>query len=310
MYFRYNRTNLHVNRRKHSGVGAYGTLCSASNYLRIFTMSRIPNPFVSEQGQQPPGSQPSSTPGFLVMTRPATGSNSYGGRDYRSPYHTPARPSDSFIPLSTPGSKNGNDDANRRGGMRGSIGRFSRGGARNFPNQGSPRFIHPYQQTPGRMNIPFGQSQGYPNTPRGRPNINHGGRFGDRQDRSFGDQNKFNNSPSSRRGRQRGPIADVPIDKFISHNMVKDPWADFDVADVDTTLNPISSPVVVTLEDSDAELIIDSDASVIIENSYEDGISGTEGDSSPVHDTGSDSPYVVTSSTSEKDTGSDSTSDM
>ncbi|XP_071518605.1 uncharacterized protein [Panulirus ornatus] len=274
-------------------------------------MSRIPNPFLSGQGQQQQSTQSTSTPGFLVMTRPATGSNSYGGRDYRSPYHTPSRPSDSFIPLSASGSKISNEDANRRGGSRNSIGRYIRSGARNFPNQGSPRFIHPYQQTPGRMSTPFGQNQGFSNSPRGRLNIAPvGGRFADRQDRSFGEQNMFNHTPNSRRGRNRGPLAFVPIDKFVSLSMVKDPWAEFDVtADADTTSNPNSSPVVVTLGDSDAELIIDSDVSVVIENSYEEGISGTEGDSSPVHDTGSDSPYLVTSSTSEKDTGSDSTSD-
>ena len=61
----------------------------------------------------------------------------------------------------------------------------------------------------------------------------------------------------------------------------------------------------------DSEVIIDSDtsASVLVQNSFDGVASDVEIDSSPVHDTGSDSPNIATSSTSEKDTGSDSGSD-
>lgn len=286
-------------------------------------MSRIPNPFGSGEGQQQhsggysssPGHQSSgstATPGFLIMTRPPSGSNRYGGRGYKtqvSPSHPgPSEQKNSFIPFSSSGGGNSSQESTKSSS--GGRGRYNRGGGgRHFSTQGSPRFAYPYQQSPGRINN-YGQNQDFPNTPRCRPNQG-GRRFSDMQDRSFGDQKKFNSNDNSRRGRDRGPLSDVPIDKFISHNMVKDPWADFDeeVEDnVDSVpVHPQENPIIVTLDDS--EIIIDSDASVIIENSYEEGISGTEGDSSPVHDTGSDSPYVATPSTSEKDTGSDSTSD-
>lgn len=112
-----------------------------------------------------------------------------------------------------------------------------------------------------------------------------------------------------------GPISDIPIDKFISPSMVQDPWAKFDVccesdSDVMYVSEAVvmgSSPEVTSLDDS--EIVIDSDACVIVENSYEDRVSGMEGESPPVPDAGSESPYIVTSSTSEKDTGSDTASD-
>nr|XP_045605882.1 pro-resilin-like [Procambarus clarkii] len=287
-------------------------------------MSRIPNPFAGGAGQQQQGPQSSSspghqqgaqatsTPGFLIMTRPPSGSNRYGGRGYNThnstSQHNPNQQKNNFIPFSSNGGNNSSQEGNRRGGG-GGRGRFNHGGGgRNFSAQGSPRFAYPFQQSPARINNPYGQNQGFANTPRNRQNNKSGARYSDTHDRAFGDQKKFSSNGNSRRGRDRGPLSDVPIDKFVSNNMIQDPWAEFD-DDVDDNLpqHPQSSPVLVTLDDS--EIVIDSDASVIVENSYEEGISGTECDSSPVHDTGSDSPYVATSSTSEKDTGSDSTSD-
>lgn len=88
--------------------------------------------------------------------------------------------------------------------------------------------------------------------------------------------------------------------------MVKDPWAEFDLEILTPVTNPLGRSLAVPSLD-DSEIIIDSDTSVVVENSYEGGVSGTEGDSSPVPDTGSDSPYIATSSTSDKDGGSDST---
>ncbi|XP_045605882.2 uncharacterized protein [Procambarus clarkii] len=288
-------------------------------------MSRIPNPFAGGAGQQQQGPQSSSspghqqgaqatsTPGFLIMTRPPSGSNRYGGRGYNThnstSQHNPNQQKNNFIPFSSNGGSNSSQEGNRRGGGGGGRGRFNHGGGgRNFSAQGSPRFAYPFQQSPARINNPYGQNQGFANTPRNRQNNKSGARYSDTHDRAFGDQKKFSSNGNSRRGRDRGPLSDVPIDKFVSNNMIQDPWAEFD-DDVDDNLpqHPQSSPVLVTLDDS--EIVIDSDASVIVENSYEEGISGTECDSSPVHDTGSDSPYVATSSTSEKDTGSDSTSD-
>lgn len=273
----------------------------------FITMSRIPNPFLGGQGQQQKTPQKAPTPGFLLMTRPPTGSNSYGGnasagfKDQYSPSNTsPSRAAESFIPFSAIGS---NHDGNRRGGNRGGggSGRYNRGGGRHMTNQTPQRFPYPYQQNAGRMPSPYCQGgQGYGNSPRGRQNHGNqrGGRFG-------GDHNRFNsnNGNNSRRMHANTPLSDVPIDKFVSPSMVKDPWEHFES---DEAIEPEPCPVI-TLDNS--EIIIDSDTSVVIENSYEEGVSGTEGDSSPVHDTGSDSPYVATSSTSEKDTGSDTASD-
>lgn len=88
--------------------------------------------------------------------------------------------------------------------------------------------------------------------------------------------------------------------------MVKDPWAEFDLQILTPVTNPLGRSLAIPSLD-DSEIIIDSDTSGVVENSYEGGVSGTEGDSSPVADTGSDSPYIATSSTSDKDGGSDST---
>lgn len=252
---------------------------------------------------QPKQPQTPSSPGFLMMTRPPSGSNSYGWRGARGGPFTPSQrhslsPSDSFIPFSATGSNN-NQDSSRRG--RG--GRFSHGGGGR--GQGSPRMYSPYQPSPARgggewsMGSP-GHHQGSPYTPT-RPNGNRD---------SYGNtrQNRFSFNGSSRGGRDRGPISDIPVEKFVSPSMVRDPWAEFDVPTTVPTPDPLRrTSTVPSLDDS--EIVIDSDASVLVENSYEGGVSGTEGDSSPVPDTGSDSPYVATSSTSDKDGGSDSTGD-
>lgn len=143
-----------------------------------------------------------------------------------------------------------------------------------------------------------GRNQGFPFTPS---------RQGGNRD-SFGSHRHNRSFPNggSRGGRDRGPISDIPIDKFVSPSMVKDPWAEFDLPVLPPVINPCGrSSSGPSLDDS--EIIIDSDTSVVVENSYEGGVSGTEGDSSPVPDTGSDSPYVATSSTSDKEGGSDST---
>lgn len=145
-----------------------------------------------------------------------------------------------------------------------------------------------------------GRNQGFPFTPT---------RQGGNRD-SFGNhrQNRLHFSGGSRGGggRDRGPISDIPIEKFVSPSMVKDPWAEFDLQILTPVTNPLRRSLAVPSLD-DSEIIIDSDTSVVVENSYEGGVSGTEGDSSPVPDTGSDSPYIATSSTSDKDGGSDST---
>lgn len=149
----------------------------------------------------------------------------------------------------------------------------------------------------------------------GSPGHNQGASFTpNRQNRdSYGNQrqHRFSFNGNSRGGRDnRGPISDIPVEKFVSPSMVKDPWAEFDVPMTVTTVptpDPLRRTSTLPLLD-DSEIIIDSDTSVVVENSYEGGgVSGTEGDSSPVPDTGSDSPYVATSSTSDKDMASDST---
>ncbi|XP_068243276.1 caprin homolog [Palaemon carinicauda] len=305
-------------------------------------MSRLPNPFLSGQGNQQRTPQRPSTPGFLMMTRPPVGNNSFGGPQYQSP----ATPSENFIPFSNIGS-NSNSNDNRHGNSQGH-GRFNfnrnSGGGRHNNNNNS-RFAHPYQQSPaGRMPSPrshhgHGHSHGYGNTPGGRYNPNssgmsystprgnfnvtpggrfsHGGgggrrdNFRDRQNRSYNDFNtpdsNGNNKGGWDRSRGRGPISSIPIDKFINDNMVEDPWVEFYDGLHSDNVEHLKQSDSGCLEDS--EIIIDSDTSARVENSFDDVVSDTEVDSSPIHDTGSDSPNIATSSTSEKDTGSDSGSD-
>ncbi|KAG7171499.1 uncharacterized protein LOC121863080 [Homarus americanus] len=258
-------------------------------------MSRLPNPFTSGQGhhqyQRPQSTPP---PSFLIMTRAASGANMYGGGTSRHSHSSPLHRSSSDSANNYISFSGGGQEGNRRGGGGGGRGRFNRGGSRSFGGEGSPRFAHPYKHSPVRLNNnPYGHNHGFSSTPRHRS----------------GDHSNFNSFSNSKRGRNRGPLTDIPIDKFVSHNMVQNPWAEFVVEEeVDVRVHNQSSSDVVNLDDS--EIIIDSDASANTfgENSYEEGASGNEGDSSPVHD-GSDSPYVATSSTSEKDTGSDSMSD-
>lgn len=267
-------------------------------------MRRIPNPFVGGE-MQPKQPQTPSSPGFLMMTRPPSGSNSYGWRGgNRGGPFTPSQrhslsPSDSFIPFSATGSNN-NQDSSRRG--RG--GRYSQsGGGRG--GQGSPRMYSPYQHTPSRGSGEWSiggsaaHHQGGQFTPT-RPNGNRD---------SFGNmrQNRFSFNGSPRGGRDRGPISDIPVEKFVSPSMVKDPWAEFDVPTTVPTPDPLRrTSTVPLLDDSEividsdtSVVVIDSDTSVVVENSFEGGVSGTEGDSLPVPDAGSDSPSVATSSSSD-----------
>ena len=276
-------------------------------------MSRIPNPFLGGDTQpKHPHTPTPSGPSFLMMTRPPSGSNSYGGRGGRGVPFTPFTPShrhvlthtpsDSFIAFSATGSNNSQENIRRGRG-----GRFSGGGGRG---QGSPRMFSPFHPSPqarggGKWSI------GVPFTP-----TRHSGNRD-----SFGNQRQHRfsfNGNGSRGGRDLGPISDIPVEKFVSPNMVGDPWAEFDVPatvpaphtpDTPDTLTRTATLPLPLLDDS--EIVIDSDTSVVVENSFEGGggVSGTEGDSSPVPDTGSDSPYVATSSTSDKDGASDSTGD-
>ncbi|KAK3893957.1 hypothetical protein Pcinc_002253 [Petrolisthes cinctipes] len=295
-----------------------------SNTYSYYTMSRIPNPFVHGNSQGQPQRNPDSCsmPGFLLMTRPPGGSNSYSGGGGRHSFtnHGGRDPAGDFICFS-PSSMNSNvsESSMRRGsggggGGRGLGGRSSRGGGGRDGGhmrhqqqgfQGSPRFPYPYQQ---QSPSPHRHPHSYSHTPRGRYN------YGQTVD-NFNSYNN-NNSGNSRRGKgHMGPISDIPIDKFISPSMVQDPWVNFDLCDNDmmcvseAVVSGSSAVVVTSLDDS--EIVIDSDASVIVESSYEDGgVSGMEGDSPPAPDPGSESPYVATSSTSEKDTtGSDTASD-
>lgn len=301
-------------------------------------MSRLPNPFLSGQGNQQRTPQRPPTPGFLMMTRPPVGSNQFGGAHYQSP----STQSENFIPFSNIG---GNSSDNRQGNSQGH-GRYNfnrnNGGGRHGNN--TPRFAHPYQQSPGgRMPSPRshhgqGHSHGFSNTPGGRYNSNPsgmnystprgnfsatpGGRFNsggggrrdsfrDHRNRSFNDFNTPDSNGNSKggwdRSRGRGPISSIPIDKFISDNMVGDPWAEFYDGSHGGQVEQLNQSDSGCLED--LEIIIDSDTSARVENSFDDVVSDTEVDSSPVHDTGSDSPNIATSSTSEKDTGSDTGSD-
>lgn len=293
---------MHVNKRKSSGVERREAGTS-NNIFRAARgsadMSHIPNPFLNSDTQQPRQPQTPTGPGFLLMTRPPSGSNSLGRGGLFSPSHRHSpNPSDSFIPLSGTRSNNSQNNS-RRGGFGG---RFSQGGGGR--GQGSPRMFSPYHPSPSRgggkwtMGI-IGSNQGSPFTPS-----RQGGNWDSYSNHR---QNRYSNG-GSRGGRDRGPISDTPIEKFVSPSMVKNPWAEFNMQ----VITPVTNSLVKSLSNpslDDSEIIIDSDTSVAIENSYEGGISGTEGDSSPVPDTGSDSPYIATSSTSDKDGGSDSTGD-
>ncbi|CAL4200678.1 unnamed protein product [Meganyctiphanes norvegica] len=237
-----------------------------------------------------------------------------GGGNNRSPMHH------------TPGGFSGGGNGNNRSPMHHTPGGFSGGGSRgtigggrndfrmgNFNNsyQQSPynQQGQNYSQSPGHHNI-RGQRHGFSNTPNNRNNQQFGNNRG-----------KFNSNGRNGGHGGKGPLSDVPIDKFVSFDMVNDPWRELEglkeVAGDSRKLTFSSSSnreSVSGLDDS--EIVIDTDTSAFVDNSYNNGApdagadSGTEGDSSPVHDTGSDSPYnIATSSTSEKDTGTGSDSE-
>lgn len=208
------------------------------------------------------------------------------------------------------GGRGGSPRHQTPGGFNGG-GRGGNGGGRHDFRGG--HFQNSYQQSPYKQqNQSFshtpvhhnmrGQRHGFSNTPMNRNNRGH-----------------FNSNGRGGGHGGKGPLSDVPIDKFVSINMIKDPWSELDdtkdTTDNSMTVSSNTSSSNTNRESisvgglDDSEIIIETDTSAFIDNSYNnhDVDSGTEGDSSPVHDTGSDSPYnIATSSTSEKDTGSDS----
>ncbi|KAK7082211.1 hypothetical protein SK128_011332, partial [Halocaridina rubra] len=125
----------------------------------------------------------------------------------------------------------------------------------------------PHNQDIGSNNSPNNYMR-Y-STPRGNYNSDSpGGHFrsGGRRGgfRLFGDFNKSNSNGNFRGGRGRG-----------------------------SARGPLSK---------DSEIIIDSDLSTIAGHIVHEVISDAEVENSPVHESGSDSPNIATSSTSEKDT--------
>ncbi|XP_076065690.1 uncharacterized protein LOC143039473 [Oratosquilla oratoria] len=264
-------------------------------------MSQIPNPFLAEDKPQQHPSRALTSQDFLLMTpvsaTPTTTGRHRGGKNrgrwhFTSPWRSPPQAGNQgtgFIPISSgeghENSASKNQDRRGRGG-----------GPGGGPFQGGHRYSYPYQHTPQQQN------QGFSPQRHGFGHQRHHSNGGDRNER----RNVRKLQYGSKR-EDRAPLSSVPIEKFISSSMVADPWSEFSDGEGSDMAFTKLSPM--TLDDS--EIIIDSDASVIVESSYEEGQSqsGNEGDSSPFVDTGSDSPHIATPSTSEKDTGSDSLSD-
>lgn len=233
------------------------------------------------------------------------GFNGGGGNNQSPMHHTPGgfnrggRGGNGSPMNHTPGGFNGGG----RGGNGGGRHDF-RGGHFNNSYQQSPykQQGQGYSQSPAHHQM-RGQRHGFSNTPMNRNN-----------------RGSFNSNGRGGGHGGKGPLSDVPIDKFVSLDMVKDPWSELDdtkdAKDISRRLNSNTSSSNTNSESvsasglDDSEIIIDTDTSAFVDNSYNAGVdSGTEGDSSqsPVHDTGSESTYnIATSSTSEKDTGSDS----
>ena len=199
--------------------------------------------------------------------------------------HPSSTPNGNFIPFNnirqnynnySPGSgRAGNNNFNWRG-------HNNRRGGRNRHNQ-SQRFGSPYEINGNRG---FNHSSNRTPQSHYHNRNNRGNSFGGARPKDFSQNNSMGG---------KTPLKEIPIDKFIMPSMIADPWADFnDTFDSGRESSGSVLTLSTTLEPED-----------LTSSDHPENVANSEDGSSPIHDTGSESPNIATTSTSEKDTESD-----
>lgn len=246
-------------------------------------MSKLPSPFQRENFTSPTVTRQSSSPGFLMLTRPPHASTigpdgrgrSMGRANYKSNY---------------------------RGG--------------NFQTHNINKSFDNYRSNPNyeswtnnRFNYSpndhfnksrsFAGSPSFQSTPNSHFHKHRGGRspFYHRNSYSGSDKKSFNKTP----------LKDIPIEKFISADMVTDPWESMKCDLQYEATTDVSSSVVgaKSLNSFNSETVNSLDTSFVINKI--DETSNSLFESSVISPIRTNSPIHPSSiSSSEKDTGTES----